>query len=130
MTFNHEKLILNVDKMNTILFVATISILIPTIVTIIVIFTSSRSQNDREKLSPFECGFDPNHSARVPFSLRFFLLAIIFIVFDIEIVLLIPTPIIINIKINSILYGSIFFLLILFIGLIHEWNQESLDWTS
>lgn len=80
-----------------------------------------RTTNDREKTSPFECGFDPKNNARIPFSLRFFILAIIFIVFDIEIVLLIPLPLLNNI-INSI-HGemaAILFLVILLLGLFHE----------
>ena len=92
---------------------------------------NSRNDIDREKASPFECGFDPHANARIPFSLRFFLLAIIFIVFDIEIVLLIPTPLLgetIDTYESVLLVLS--FLIILLVGLFHEWKQGSLDWTS
>ena len=61
---------------------------------IISLFIYYRTFFDREKGSAFECGFDPKGSARVPFSLRFFLLAVIFVVFDVEVAFLMPLPLI------------------------------------
>merc|ERR1712150_3368 len=76
---------------------------------------------DREKSSPFECGFDPKDSARIPFSIRFFLLAVIFLVFDLEIVLLIPLVLILgSIKTIGSLVRGIVFLFILFVGVLYE----------
>ena len=98
-----------------------LSLAIPIIVYGLSYFLFIRSYNDRHKSSPFECGFDPYRNARIPFSTRFFLLAIIFIVFDIEVVLLIPTPILIDYS-RNLRFMFIFYVLIiiLFIGLIHE----------
>ena len=82
-----------------------------------------------EKISQFECGFSPKFNARLPFTLRFFLIAIIFIIFDVELVLIFPFLIkIFSINIFYILLLISIFLLILILGLFHEWNQGSLDW--
>nr|AXS65736.1 NADH dehydrogenase subunit 3 [Staphylinoidea sp. 8 KM-2017] len=92
---------------------------------------SKKTFMDREKSSPFECGFDPKSNARLPFSLQFFLIAMIFLIFDVEITLLMP--LILTLKISNILnfmYISFFFLLILIIGLFHEWNQGALSWKN
>lgn len=94
-------------------------------------FINIRSLADREKSSAFECGFDPKNTARIPFSIRFFLLAIIFIVFDVEIVLLLPIPLLPTIlNTPRAILSILLFLLILFIGLIHEWKEGSLDWSK
>nr|YP_010460798.1 NADH dehydrogenase subunit 3 [Statilia flavobrunnea]AND97190.1 NADH dehydrogenase subunit 3 [Statilia sp. FY-2016a]UUF67547.1 NADH dehydrogenase subunit 3 [Statilia flavobrunnea] len=94
-------------------------------------FLSKKNIEDREKSSPFECGFDPISSSRLPFSLRFFLIAIIFLIFDVEIALILPMTII-SFSSNMLAWmiTSILFLLILTIGLYHEWNQGSLEWAS
>jgi len=92
---------------------------------------SKQAISDREKRSPFECGFDPLSSARIPFSLRFFLLAVIFLIFDVEIVLLIPAISIIRNFINYIsIIGTFLFIIVLILGLFHEWNEGSLDWVT
>lgn len=92
---------------------------------------AKRAISDREKNSPFECGFDPIKSARLPFSLRFFLLAIIFLIFDVEIVLLFPVLARIAGSFSfSLIIGTFIFLIILVLGLFHEWNEGSLDWAQ
>lgn len=86
---------------------------------------------DREKSSPFECGFDPIDSSRIPFSIRFFLITIIFLIFDVEIALILP--IVLTFKSCSVaswIVTRIIFIAILLIGLFHEWNQGALNWTN
>nr|YP_009162046.1 NADH dehydrogenase subunit 3 [Ramisyllis multicaudata]AKS48912.1 NADH dehydrogenase subunit 3 [Ramisyllis multicaudata] len=92
---------------------------------------SSTPQHSREKSSPFECGFDPMNSARVPFSLRFFLLAVLFLIFDIEIAIIIPMPFISMCSdITQFIMTINIFLIILTLGLLHEWNEGSLEWSK
>nr|QGU84913.1 NADH dehydrogenase subunit 3 [Gibbovalva kobusi] len=92
---------------------------------------SKKSLMDREKCSPFECGFDPKSKARIPFSLHFFLITVIFLIFDVEIALIFPM--IMTFKMTNLIYWSlvsIFFLLVLLMGLYHEWNQNMLNWVN
>nr|AYW52213.1 NADH dehydrogenase subunit 3 [Amarygmini sp. ACP-2013] len=116
------------------MMISTMAFIIFTITLILIVMlnlTAKKTIMDREKSSPFECGFDPKSSARMPFSLHFFLIAIIFLIFDVEITLLLP--LIISMKMNNIFTYSmltISFLLILLIGLFHEWKQGALNWTT
>nr|YP_002265607.1 NADH dehydrogenase subunit 3 [Trachypachus holmbergi]ACF35140.1 NADH dehydrogenase subunit 3 [Trachypachus holmbergi] len=117
--------------MFTILMMSMIIFLLATIVMLVANFLSKKSFMDREKNSPFECGFDPKNSARLPFSLQFFLIAVIFLIFDVEIALLMPMIMIMKTSnLMSWMMISFFFLLILLIGLYHEWNQGALNWAN
>nr|NP_443665.1 NADH dehydrogenase subunit 3 [Mastacembelus favus]BAB70385.1 NADH dehydrogenase subunit 3 [Mastacembelus favus] len=86
---------------------------------------------DYEKLSPYECGFDPLGTARLPFSIRFFLVAILFLLFDLEIALLLPLPW--GDQLSSPLLTFTWastILTLLTLGLIYEWMQGGLEWAE
>nr|YP_010702028.1 NADH dehydrogenase subunit 3 [Trixa longipennis]WCL18816.1 NADH dehydrogenase subunit 3 [Trixa longipennis] len=115
--------------MLAIMTISYIVMLISILVMLIASIFSKKSYIDREKLSPFECGFDPKTSSRIPFSIRFFLITIIFLIFDVEIALILPMILIM--KISNIMtwtITSLIFILILLLGLYHEWNQGMLNW--
>nr|BAD52425.1 NADH dehydrogenase subunit 3 [Chlorurus sordidus] len=107
-----------------------VTILLSCIVAIIS-FWLPQMTPDYEKLSPYECGFDPLGSARLPFSLRFFLVAILFLLFDLEIALLLPLPW--GNQLSSPLTTFIWataILVLLTLGLIYEWIQGGLEWAE
>nr|BAJ54318.1 NADH dehydrogenase subunit 3 [Brevimyrus niger] len=86
---------------------------------------------DTEKLSPYESGFDPLGSARLPFSMRFFLVAILFLLFDLEIALLLPLPW--GDQLLAPMYTFLWataILALLTLGLIYEWTQGGLEWAE
>nr|AFZ94801.2 NADH dehydrogenase subunit 3 [Neopomacentrus cyanomos] len=86
---------------------------------------------DQEKLSPYECGFDPLGTARLPFSIRFFLVAILFLLFDLEIALLLPLPWGDQLSSPLLTFTWAFIVLtLLTVGLIYEWLQGGLEWAE
>nr|YP_010963426.1 NADH dehydrogenase subunit 3 [Lefroyothrips lefroyi]WNL54541.1 NADH dehydrogenase subunit 3 [Lefroyothrips lefroyi] len=92
---------------------------------------SKKSNNMKEKAIPFECGFNFFNFSRMPFSMRFFLIAIIFIIFDVEIVLILPlikTVYKANISMWSL--TSISFMIILILGILVEWKEKSFEWKN
>ena len=83
---------------------------------------------DPQKLSVFECGFDPFGDSRQKFEVRFFLVAILFIIFDLEISFLFPWSTVLD-QLSTFGYWTMYiFLFILTIGLIYEWNKGGLEW--
>nr|WLW42068.1 NADH dehydrogenase subunit 3 [Manis javanica]WLW42081.1 NADH dehydrogenase subunit 3 [Manis javanica]WLW42094.1 NADH dehydrogenase subunit 3 [Manis javanica] len=84
-----------------------------------------------EKITPYECGFDPMGSARLPFSMKFFLIAITFLLFDLEIALLLPLPWASQTNnLGTMITVALALILLLAISLAYEWTQKGLEWTE
>ncbi len=95
---------------------------------IVLNFILSPKNPDPEKLSAYECGFEPFNDSRMEFDVRFYLVAILFIIFDLEIAFLFPWAISLG-KIGVFGFVSMMvFLFILTIGFIYEWKKGALDW--
>nr|UYK52098.1 NADH dehydrogenase subunit 3 [Leptocimbex sp. CSCS-Hym-MC0166] len=106
-----------------------ITFMLSSIIMMIASILSKKSLYDREKNSPFECGFDPMSMTRMSFSMRFFLIAIIFLIFDVEIALMLPMIIILtlsNLKLWMLI--SSYFTIILTLGTYYEWKFGALNW--
>jgi NADH-quinone oxidoreductase subunit A len=88
----------------------------------------AENRPDKEKLSPYECGFEPFGDARAKFDVRFYLVAILFIIFDLEVAFLFPWAISLG-KIGAFGFWSMFsFLFVLAVGFTYEWKKGALDW--
>ena len=91
-------------------------------------FAFSPKNPDPEKLSAYECGFEPFNDSRMEFDVRFYLVAILFIIFDLEIAFLFPWAISLG-KIGIFGFVSMMiFLFILTVGFVYEWKKGALDW--
>ena len=89
---------------------------------------SARHRGDADKLSPYECGFEPFEDNRIKFDVRYYLVAILFIIFDLEIAFLFPWAVSLNRPGGFGLIVMGIFLLILVIGFAYEWKKGALEW--
>jgi len=83
---------------------------------------------DKEKLSPYECGFEPFDDARRKFDIRFYLVAILFIIFDLEVAFLFPWAVSLNTTGVAGLLSMLLFLGVLTVGFVYEWKKGALEW--
>lgn len=92
-------------------------------------FVFATRKADPEKISAYECGFDPFDDARSNFDIQFYLVAILFIIFDLEVTFLFPWALTLN-KIGFFGFWTMMaFLLVLTIGFIYEWRKGALEWS-
>ena len=95
---------------------------------ILIPFLLKKRNPDKEKISPYECGFEGEGEARSGFNVQFYLVAILFIIFDLEIAFLFPWAVVLK-KIGAFgFYSMMVFLTLLTIGFIYEWKRGALEW--
>ncbi|HNQ91828.1 MAG TPA: NADH-quinone oxidoreductase subunit A [Alphaproteobacteria bacterium] len=102
------------------LFIATVMVVIP--------FIIGKTKPDAQKLSAYECGFEAFDDARRRFDVRFYLVAILFIIFDLEIAFLFPWAVSLGAIGMFGFWSMMVFLAVLTVGLVYEWNKGALDW--
>jgi NADH-quinone oxidoreductase subunit A len=91
-------------------------------------FVLARQNPNSEKLSPYECGFEPFEDARIRFDVRYYLVAILFIIFDLEVAFLFPWAVSLG-DIGAFGFWSmVVFLAVLTVGFIYEWKKGALEW--
>nr|YP_009706668.1 NADH dehydrogenase subunit 3 [Aphaena amabilis]QEP09168.1 NADH dehydrogenase subunit 3 [Aphaena amabilis] len=104
-----------------------------TVVSTIMLITmaiSKKTKKSREKNSPFECGFSKLSSSRKLFSTHFFMIATIFLIFDIEISMIMPMFSTKMTNMNEWMFSSTTTIMILMLGLMHEWKTGMLEWSK
>ena len=87
-----------------------------------------RGSKDAEKLSPYECGFEPFEDSRIKFDVRYYLVAILFIIFDLEIAFLFPWAVSLDAVGTFGIIAMGIFLAVLVVGFIYEWKKGALEW--
>lgn len=108
---------------------SSILVLVLTVVKFL-ISDSSFFSFSREEVSSYECGFEQYSLSRLPISIRYFLLTLVFLIFDIEVMLLFISPVdsIFSVSSSYFAFVSFFFIFILILGLLYEWKDGALEW--
>jgi NADH-quinone oxidoreductase subunit A len=90
--------------------------------------SQAKAKSDKQKLSPYECGFEAFEDSRMKFDVRYYLVAILFIIFDLEIAFLFPWAVVLDSIGTFGLVAMGIFLFILVVGFIYEWKKGALEW--
>nr|YP_011036751.1 NADH dehydrogenase subunit 3 [Arrugada affinis]WRK21420.1 NADH dehydrogenase subunit 3 [Arrugada affinis] len=117
--------------MNLMIISMSTIFMISFMIVMMILVISKKALINTQKSTPFECGFNPMSYSRLPFSIHFFMVAVIFLIFDIEIILMMPM--ILTYKMSMLKYWmitSVSFTLILLLGLLHEWVNGMIEWTK
>ncbi|HPQ51322.1 MAG: NADH-quinone oxidoreductase subunit A [Alphaproteobacteria bacterium] len=104
-----------------------IALVIASVMTVVP-FIIGKNKPDAQKLSAYECGFDAFDDARHKFDVRFYLVAILFIIFDLEVAFLFPWAVSLGTIGMFGFWSMVVFLGVLTVGLVYEWNKGALDW--
>jgi NADH-quinone oxidoreductase subunit A len=95
---------------------------------VVLSLVAARQKPDAEKLSPYECGFEPFDDARSKFDVRFYLVAILFIIFDLEVAFLFPWAVSLGAIGLFGFWSMVVFLAVLTVGFVYEWRKGALEW--
>jgi len=98
------------------------------LVMVVASYVVARQKPDSEKLSPYECGFEPFDDARSKFDVRFYVVAILFIIFDLEVAFLFPWAVSLGSLGMFGFWSMLVFLAVLTVGFIYEWRKGALEW--
>lgn len=101
--------------------------LLISILIILLSFWSYSTRPDFEKTSSYECGFNPFSETRYKFDVKFYLVSLLFIIFDVEIIFMLPFSVAILRQIPEAFYFMLFFIIILFVGFFYEIRKKALD---
>ena len=109
-------------------FTYSLSAVIVVVIMLILAFFLSPSDVYNDKLSPYECGFHPLEDARKKFSVHFYLVALLFVAFDLEVLILVPWVIGVRFLDSWSYWMVMLFLIIVVAGFVYEWKSGALDW--